>query len=62
MQPDKGSDSRVKLNDLAQVIPKGRTVQIIVGEKDVSLHRLCCGRPLTLRTAREAGVIRNTRQ
>ncbi|QIW95907.1 hypothetical protein AMS68_001425 [Peltaster fructicola] len=34
VQPDKSSDSRVKLNDLAQVIPKGRTIQIIVGEKD----------------------------
>lgn len=35
VQPDKGSNETAKLNDLAQVIPKGRTVQILVGEKDV---------------------------
>lgn len=34
VQPDKNSNQTVKLNDLAQVIPKGRTVQILVGEKD----------------------------
>lgn len=36
VQPDKNNKQTVKLSDLAQVIPKGRTVQIIVGEKDVS--------------------------
>ena len=36
VQPDKNSKQNVKLSDLAQVIPKGRTVQIMVGEKDVS--------------------------
>ena len=35
VQPDKGSNETAKLNDLAQVIPKGRTVQILVGEMDV---------------------------
>ena len=35
VQPDKQSNQTVKLNDVAQVIPKGRTVQILVGEKDV---------------------------
>lgn len=34
MQPQKNSNQTVKLGDLAQVIPKGRTVQILVGEKD----------------------------
>ncbi|KAK4938083.1 hypothetical protein LTR10_021404 [Elasticomyces elasticus] len=32
--PQKSSTSTVKLSDVAQVIPKGRTVQIMVGEKD----------------------------
>ena len=36
VQPDKSSNQTVKLNDVSQVIPKGRTVQILVGEKDVS--------------------------
>jgi ribosome recycling factor len=36
VQPDKQSNQTFKLSDLAQVIPKGRTVQILVGEKDVS--------------------------
>jgi ribosome recycling factor len=35
VQPDKNSKQWVRLSDLAQVIPKGRTVQILVGEKDV---------------------------
>lgn len=34
VQPDKNSNETVKLNDLAQVIPKGRTVQILVSEKE----------------------------
>lgn len=34
VQPDKTSNQTVKLSDLAQVIPKGRTVQILVGEKE----------------------------
>ncbi|EMC95201.1 hypothetical protein BAUCODRAFT_123670 [Baudoinia panamericana UAMH 10762] len=34
VQPDKSSQQTVKLSDLSQVIPKGRTVQIVVGEKD----------------------------
>ncbi|GAB1740925.1 hypothetical protein NU219Hw_g5995t2 [Hortaea werneckii] len=34
VQPDKSSKETVKLNDVAQVIPKGRSVQILVGEKD----------------------------
>ncbi|KXT07670.1 hypothetical protein AC578_10204 [Pseudocercospora eumusae] len=34
VQPDKASNQTVKLSDVAQVIPKGRTVQILVGEKD----------------------------
>ena len=43
VQPDKNSKQWVRLSDLAQVIPKGRTIQILVGEKDVhytSLHQL----------------------
>lgn len=36
VQLGKGSDSAVvKLGDVAQVIPKGRTVQVLVGEQDV---------------------------
>nr|OQO19355.1 hypothetical protein B0A51_12817 [Rachicladosporium sp. CCFEE 5018] len=34
VQPQKGSNQTVKLSDVAQVIPKGRTVQVIVGESD----------------------------
>ncbi|KAF2482422.1 ribosome recycling factor-domain-containing protein [Neohortaea acidophila] len=34
VRPEKNESQTVKLNDLAQVIPKGRTVQILVGEKD----------------------------
>ncbi|KAK3675717.1 hypothetical protein LTR78_004358 [Recurvomyces mirabilis] len=34
VQPDKSSNQTVKLSDVAQVIPKGRVVQIMVGEKD----------------------------
>jgi hypothetical protein len=36
VQPDKNSQSKVRLSDVAQVVPKGRTVQVLVGEKDVS--------------------------
>lgn len=35
VQPDKSEKQTIKLNDLAQVIPKGRTVQVLVGEQDV---------------------------
>jgi multidrug efflux pump subunit AcrB len=35
VQPDKNSGSKVRLSDVAQVVPKGRTVQVLVGEKDV---------------------------
>lgn len=34
VQPDKNSNETVRLNDLAQIIPKGRTVQILVSEKE----------------------------
>lgn len=37
VQPDKNSGSKVRLSDVAQVVPKGRTVQVLVGEKDVCL-------------------------
>jgi ribosome recycling factor len=37
VQPDKNNAERVKLSDVAQVVPKGRIVQVIVGEKDVRL-------------------------
>ena len=43
VQPDKSSKETVKLNDVAQVIPKGRSVQILVGEKDVSRTTICDG-------------------
>lgn len=36
VQPDKNEKQTMKLSDLAQVIPKGRTVQLLVGEQDVS--------------------------
>lgn len=36
VQPDKKISQTFKLNDLAQVIPKGRTVQILIGEQEVS--------------------------
>lgn len=42
VQPEKSSNAKVKLGDLAQVVPKGRTVQVIVGEKDVSAVLLSC--------------------
>lgn len=32
----KGSKATERLGDLAQVLPKGRNVMILVGEKDVS--------------------------
>ena len=35
VQAEKSSNQTVRLSDLAQVIPKGRTVQVLVGEKDV---------------------------
>lgn len=35
VQPDKNDKQTIKLSDLAQVIPKGRTVQVLVGEKGV---------------------------
>ena len=35
VQPDKSSAAKVRLSDVAQVVPKGRTVQVLVGEKDV---------------------------
>lgn len=35
VQPDKNSPSKVRLSDVAQVVPKGRTVQVLAGEKDV---------------------------
>lgn len=35
VQPDKASNQTVKLSDVAQVLPKGRTVQVMVGEKEV---------------------------
>ncbi|EME79326.1 uncharacterized protein MYCFIDRAFT_190278 [Pseudocercospora fijiensis CIRAD86] len=34
VQPDKANNQTVKLSDVAQVIPKGRIVQILVGEQD----------------------------
>lgn len=37
VQPNKNEKQTVKLSDLAQVIPKGRTVQLLVGEKDVCM-------------------------
>lgn len=36
MQVEKGSAKKVKLSDVAQVVPKGRVVQVIVGEREVS--------------------------
>ena len=36
VQVEKSSNAKVKLSDVAQVIPKGRTVQVVVGTKDVS--------------------------
>jgi ribosome recycling factor len=35
VQPDKNNAERVKLSDVAQVVPKGRVVQVLVGERDV---------------------------
>nr|POF19930.1 ribosome-recycling factor [Quercus suber] len=34
VQPEKSSNKTVRLDDVAQVIPKGRVVQIVVGEKE----------------------------
>lgn len=44
VQPDKNNKQTIKLSDLAQVIPKGRTVQVLVGEQDV-----CYGCSMALR-------------
>lgn len=44
VQPDKsaaGGNATVKLSDVAQVIPKGPVVHILVGEKDVRVHQPC---------------------
>ena len=35
VQPDKNNTAKVRLSDVAQVVRKGRTVQVLVGEKDV---------------------------
>ena len=61
VQPDKSNNQTVKLSDVAQVIPKGRTVQIMVGEKDVREDQtVCCmSNPgLTSVTARETRLLR----
>jgi len=39
VQVEKGSTKTVKLSDVAQVVPKGRTVQVVVGEQDVSIMK-----------------------
>lgn len=74
VQPDKNSQSKVRLSDVAQVVPKGRTVQVLVGEKDVSfglyrnpgslggkktVHRTKLTFPLL--TARQASFLRHPR-
>lgn len=38
MQLDKGGKEKVRLGDVAQVVPQGRVVRVMVGEVDVSLH------------------------
>ena len=35
-KPRSGSDEEVRLGDIAQVVPRGRVVVVMVGEKDVS--------------------------
>lgn len=35
VHPDKNNSQTVRLSDVAQVIPRGRTVQILVGENEV---------------------------
>lgn len=44
VQLEKGNSKTIKLSDVAQVIPKGRTVQILVGEKDVRYEASMTGR------------------
>lgn len=62
VQPDKSADQTVKLSDLAQVIPKGRTVQILVGEKDVSEKKESQHRTIGLinTTARKTSLLSNS--
>ena len=36
LNKEKGSKETVKLGDLASVVPRGRNVGVLVGEKDVS--------------------------
>lgn len=48
VQPEKANNQTVRLSDLAQVIPKGRQVQIIVGEKGVRTRsQMHNGKPQT---------------
>lgn len=42
VQVDKSSAQKVRLGDLAQVVPRGRQVQVIVGEKEVSFSCFLC--------------------
>lgn len=37
VQPSKASNETVRLADVAQIIPKGRTIQVLVGDQEVSL-------------------------
>jgi len=39
VQMDKGGSKSERLSDVAQVVPKGRVVQVLVGEKDVGLWK-----------------------
>lgn len=38
MRLDKSGRVTARLSDLAQVIPKGRALHVLVGEQDVSCH------------------------
>lgn len=51
VQLEKSSNQTVRLSDVAQVIPKGRTVQIMVGEKDVCPTLLASRIPQLMETA-----------
>ena len=37
----KAEKETVKLGDVASVVPRGRNVAVLVGEKDVSISRCC---------------------
>ena len=40
LEKDGGKGGSVKVGDLAQVLPRGKNVVVLIGEKDVSFFRI----------------------